>query len=372
MAKALKTKAEALKKEIDVLLTEMIPPVPAQKPEDPRFEMIELDSYITTMGQREAEISDRVTEMTTLEEKWMKILEKGNKADQEAAEAFFTDSMADLDWESVLSKARKGRRTVQQQITKARNRYQQIQEAIPAQQPPPAAAQQPAAQRSLQLEPIKLEPFTGKLRDWQLFYQRFMASIDKQEMDPADKYQYLLSLLRGEALSIVKGLAPRADNYKVALGLLKDKYDDKESYSGELIDQFHSLKACRSFSDVRQFQIDLEVLCRQLETLGENLNSSIICSLLESKLNYSFVKEIQKSKAKENAWNTDKFRKKLSELVKQEEASQRTYYRQHNKSLEGEHRSRRDQRSPKRSSARERSPNDISHTIKTKGQKSVL
>lgn len=118
--------------------------------------------------------------------------------------------MADLDWESILAKARKGRRTAQQQITKARSRYQQLEEAMPAPpQPPPAAVQppcsaQPAVQRSLNLEPIKLEPFSGKLKDWPLFYQRFMASIDKQEFDPIDKFHYLLSLLRGEALSIVK------------------------------------------------------------------------------------------------------------------------------------------------------------------------
>lgn len=83
MAKVWKTKAEALITEINVLLTEVIPPVPAQKPNEPRIEMIELDSFIITMGQREEEISERVAEMTKLEGKWMRILEKGTKADQE-------------------------------------------------------------------------------------------------------------------------------------------------------------------------------------------------------------------------------------------------------------------------------------------------
>lgn len=44
------------------------------------------------------------------------------------------------------------------------------------------------------------------------------------------------------------------------------------------------------------------------------------------------MKQIQKAKTKERQWNTEKFRKKLAELVKQEEASQRIYYRQHRRS----------------------------------------
>lgn len=68
----------------------------------------------------------------------------------------------------------------------------------------------------------------------------------------------------------------------MALDLLIDKYEDKESHSGELIAQFNSLKICRTFPHVREFQNRARGTLPTAREPGENLNSSLICSLLEA------------------------------------------------------------------------------------------
>uniref|UniRef100_A0A915MR56 DUF5641 domain-containing protein n=1 Tax=Meloidogyne javanica TaxID=6303 RepID=A0A915MR56_MELJA len=151
-------------------------------------------------------------------------------------------------------------------------------------------------------------------------------------------------LLEGEALNLVRYLTPSADNYQIAIDLLTERYDDKETLTGDLIQRFHALKPCRTFSDVRQFQLELELICRQLESLGAELDNPIICSSLENKLSYAMLREIKKIKRNCRPWNTSTFRTKLKELVKDEETNERAYGLQH------------ETRVPTPSSSPERSP----------------
>uniref|UniRef100_A0A915LUB9 Uncharacterized protein n=1 Tax=Meloidogyne javanica TaxID=6303 RepID=A0A915LUB9_MELJA len=139
----------------------------------------------------------------------------------------------------------------------------------------------------------------------------------------------LIGLLEGEALNLIRYFRPSADNYKIALDMLKEKYDDKEAITDDLIKRFLALKPYWSFSDVRQFQLEMELICRQLEALGAELNNPIICSSLEDKLNYSMLKEIKEAKRNNPAWNTKMFRDKLKQLVQEEESYKMAYGLQH-------------------------------------------
>lgn len=334
MVSLLKRRLTTIVNEVNTLIGEQLPAVPPQLPDRPQVELTSVESVLEALVDRDKEFTERLTQMTELENHGARLQEKGTKAEQESTERELIAHLALINWEDVLTEGRKARRATQARISLLRRRKGELVALIPPpvaqnQAPPPPNPPPQVANRMITLQPLQLRPFSGKVRDWQLFHGQFMASIDKLEIEPVDKFNYLLSFLEGEALTVVKGLMPTAANYKVALDLLKEKYDDPDSFSGELIEKFNALKPCRQFSDVRQFQIDLEAICRQLEALGENLNSNVICSSLENKLTFPFLKEMRKAKKQNRNWDTEAFRDKLAELVKEEEANQRAYYLQH-------------------------------------------
>lgn len=75
---------------------------------------------------------------------------------------------------------------------------------------------------------LELPKFSGELTDWQAFWDRFEALVDQSELPVISKFSYLQSLLKGEALSVIQGLALTNANYTVARKLLKARFGRPE------------------------------------------------------------------------------------------------------------------------------------------------
>ncbi|XP_076055277.1 uncharacterized protein LOC143033673 [Oratosquilla oratoria] len=80
----------------------------------------------------------------------------------------------------------------------------------------------------VRLPSLELPKYAGEAIEWQPFWDRFEALVDQSDLPVISKFSYLQSLLRGEALSVIQGLALTAANYKIACDLLKEGFGSTE------------------------------------------------------------------------------------------------------------------------------------------------
>lgn len=86
--------------------------------------------------------------------------------------------------------------------------------------PPP-----PPQQVNVRLPKLELKTFTGEPLEWVSFINLFNSSIhENTTLSAVIKFQYLLSVISGEPLNLVKSLPISENNYKVAYDLLKSRY----------------------------------------------------------------------------------------------------------------------------------------------------
>lgn len=89
---------------------------------------------------------------------------------------------------------------------------------------------------------IQLGQFDGNPMDWVSFHDLFLSLVhDRPHLPDAEKHYYLRSCLVGEPLTLVKHLPVDAANYEVALGLLRDRYDNKRLLADTYLGQIMSL-----------------------------------------------------------------------------------------------------------------------------------
>ena len=63
---------------------------------------------------------------------------------------------------------------------------------------------------------------------WTPFWQQYEACIDKEELPAVTKFNYLVSLLRGDAKNVLDGIPVTEENYEQAKTLLELKYGRRE------------------------------------------------------------------------------------------------------------------------------------------------
>ena len=83
-------------------------------------------------------------------------------------------------------------------------------------------------QPEVRLPKLELPTFDGDFLQWQSFRERFVSAVHHENRLPTiQKFQHLISCLRGEALQVIAGLSVTAGNYDKAFDLLDDRFDDK-------------------------------------------------------------------------------------------------------------------------------------------------
>ena len=80
----------------------------------------------------------------------------------------------------------------------------------------------------VKLPRLELPKFSGELTDWQSFWDRFEALVNQSDLPVISKFSYSQSILQGEALSVIQGLALTTANYEVACDLLKERFGRPE------------------------------------------------------------------------------------------------------------------------------------------------
>lgn len=109
---------------------------------------------------------------------------------------------------------------------------------------------------SLRLPLVSLPSFDGKYEEWFPFADSFTVMVhENADVMTIQKFHYLLSSLKGQALQLIQNLPITAVNYQVAWQLLKDRYENKKLIAATYTRGLLNLKAVQkeSASDLRQF-----------------------------------------------------------------------------------------------------------------------
>lgn len=142
------------------------------------------------------------------------------------------------------------------------------------------------------LPEIKLPEFNGEYTKWTLYKDSFESTIHNEtDLTPMQKHQYLVSVLRGEALRVIQGYKISNDNYQEAWKLFKDTYDNKviiiETHIDELL-QFPTISKDDKADSLRKFSWHIRTHLSSLKSLGQPVDhwDTMIIHLAKKKLDF--------------------------------------------------------------------------------------
>ena len=140
------------------------------------------------------------------------------------------------------------------------------------------------------LPKLTLRKFSGDPKSWQPFWDSFEAAVhNNSSLSNIDKFNYLKSLVEGNAASAIDGFALTADNYESAVKSLKDRFADPQIIISSHMEEFLNLPAVcdmHKVSKIRQLYDSIETHIRSLRNLGIDSSSygSLLVPLILSKI----------------------------------------------------------------------------------------
>ncbi|XP_072159636.1 uncharacterized protein [Bemisia tabaci] len=158
-------------------------------------------------------------------------------------------------------------------------------EQQPAQNLQPA---QPAARPAVRLPKLELKHFSGKSEDWLSFANIFTIAVHGvASLSAVEKFQYLISTLEGDALSLIKGLEITAANYVVAWDLLRARYHNERRLISYHIGQLLDLEEVKNnATSITKFLVNFREHTQALSSLKRNVmdGNDILVSVILRKL----------------------------------------------------------------------------------------
>ena len=141
--------------------------------------------------------------------------------------------------------------------------------------------------RKLKIPQIPLPEFTGKIEEWLSFKDTFNTLINQNaELSNVEKLQYLKSVLKGEARRKIQIFSITDENYKKAMALLEQSYDDKRSLISRHINLLLTLphQQKESYDGLTMIADEARKHIESLESLGIIVAPEIIVTIIENKL----------------------------------------------------------------------------------------
>lgn len=153
----------------------------------------------------------------------------------------------------------------------------------------PVVSQRVESGQEVRLPRIQIPEFDGTYINWLHFRDLFEVTVhSKSSLAEIEKFEYLLSKLKGDALSLVKHLKPTNENYKIAWEILQKKYNEsdkvKKAYLSLLLDQ-QAIKVV-SLVDIKRLYNNINEGINALKALGEAVDQwdTMLLYLFEKKL----------------------------------------------------------------------------------------
>ena len=158
---------------------------------------------------------------------------------------------------------------------------------------------------NVELPKIAIKTFNGEPKNWQFFIDSFECAIGSNEsLSEVQKLTYLKNLVTGKAESIIDGISLSNDNYKIALELLKDRYDNKQlqisSHMKSLL-EIPEMNTVENVETLRSMYDNIETQIRSLEHLGIKSEMygpmlvPIVMSKIPSEINLIISRQLDKN-----------------------------------------------------------------------------
>lgn len=143
----------------------------------------------------------------------------------------------------------------------------------------------PSVSRVQRLPKLSLPGFSGDLLQWQNFWDSYETSVHlNPDLTDVEKFNYLRSLLVGDAAKTISGFSLTNANYVRAIELLTERFGKKHRIVQSHMHALLQLPApSKHLSSLREYYDSLEVYVRGLEALGEdqqNYGSLLITNIL--------------------------------------------------------------------------------------------
>ena len=148
-----------------------------------------------------------------------------------------------------------------------------------------------SSRRKLKLPKIELVKFGGDVKDWLSFWSQFQRIHTDDELEPEDKFQYLIqaTISGTRAREIVDSFPPTAQNYEKAIDGLKARFGREELqiefYVRELLGLVvKNATEKKTSRNIVQLYDKLESYLRALESIGMTSDkySAMLFPLVES------------------------------------------------------------------------------------------
>ncbi|XP_055585100.1 uncharacterized protein LOC129737953 [Uranotaenia lowii] len=136
---------------------------------------------------------------------------------------------------------------------------------------------------------LTLPTFSGKLSDWINFRDNFRSLIhDNAQLNEMDKFNYLRTSLKDDALLQINQIQVSAINYGLAWSTLESKYENHKLIAQEHMRALFAAPVMRteSFEGLNSLLTTFKTNLQQLEKLGQKTNSwnTLLAFMLSQKL----------------------------------------------------------------------------------------
>ena len=140
---------------------------------------------------------------------------------------------------------------------------------FPASSPPP--------KKTARLPKLEVKKFSGRIQEWQEFWDSFESAIDKNEsLAAVDKFAYLRSLVVEPARSTIAGFSLTSANYTAAVEVLKKRYGKETAIQRAHVNDLLNLPHVFNDKDtprLRKLYDSCETHFRGLKALSVNENT---------------------------------------------------------------------------------------------------
>lgn len=124
----------------------------------------------------------------------------------------------------------------------------------------------------VRLPKLELPTFDGDLRQWQTYSDVFDSLIhNNTALSDIDKYNYLISSLKGNALSVVKCTPITSANYLIAYSALRKRYENKRLIAAAHWQTIERTKRINVVDNLMGLRVLIDTFSENLSAL-ENLN----------------------------------------------------------------------------------------------------
>ncbi|VDM57366.1 unnamed protein product [Angiostrongylus costaricensis] len=131
-----------------------------------------------------------------------------------------------------------------------------------------------AVVKNLELPTIPIPTFNGDIWDWDNFWELFILNVHSQRLSELQKFNYLLSSLKGEPLQSMKKFQLTRQNYTKAIEFLTNKYGNSEELIRQLLRKMDKISLHSSpIQEQRRLLEDIEAIIGQLVQKGENVGN---------------------------------------------------------------------------------------------------